>query len=160
MLERLIDEELLVQRGLELGMAQSDGAVRNAIVNSLIASVTAEADAASPTDEELEQHLADNADRFSFVDKVAVEGWQTDDERLRSVLQRICATDGEPVVTDAIRTIPDLPAALMPIEILRDYLGPGYRSCNYRNAYWQQCGICETWTVDRCTCTEKRVSRR
>lgn len=124
MLERLIDEELLVQRGLELGMAQSDGAVRNAIVNSLVASVTAEADAASPADEELEKHLADNTDRFSFIDKVAVEGWQTDDE---AIAQRFVATlrdGGEPVTSETIRTIPDLPAAIMSIEILRDYLGP------------------------------------
>jgi len=125
MLERLIDEELLVQRGLELGMAQSDGAVRNAIVNSLIASVTAEADAASPADADLEKHLADNADRFSFVDKVAVEGWQSDDEAIAQKFASKLRDTGEPFATDAIRTIPDLPAVLMPIEILRDYLGPG-----------------------------------
>lgn len=125
MLERLIDEELLVQRGLELGMAQSDGAVRNAIVDSLIASVTAEADAASPTDEELEKHLMDNADRFSFVDKIAVEGWQSDNESVAQGFAVTLRSSGEPVITDAIRAIPDLPAALMPIEFLGDYLGPG-----------------------------------
>ncbi|RLA33373.1 MAG: hypothetical protein DRR11_05620 [Gammaproteobacteria bacterium] len=125
LLERLIDEELLVQRGLDLGMAQSDGEVRNAIANSLIASVTAEADAASPSDEELEQYLADHADRFSFIAKVAVEGWQTDDEAVAQEFISGLRDNGEPVIIDAIRTIPDLPAALMPIEILRDYLGPG-----------------------------------
>lgn len=125
MLERLIEEELLVQRGLELGMARSDGAVRNAIVNSLIASVTGEADAENPTDEQLEQHLADNADRFSFVDKVAVEGWQSDDEAVAQGFVTTLRDTDEPVTTDEIRKIPDLPAALMPIENLRDYLGPG-----------------------------------
>jgi hypothetical protein len=125
LLERLIDEELLVQRGLELGMAQSDGEVRNAIANSLIASVTAEADAASPGDAELEQHLADNADRFSFVAKIAVEGWQTDDEAVAQNFVNGLRDNGKAVTTAVIRVIPDLPAALMPIEILRDYLGPG-----------------------------------
>jgi hypothetical protein len=125
LLERLIDEELLVQRGLDLGMAQSDGEVRNAIANSLIASVTAEADAASPGDAELEQHLVDNADRFSFVAKVAVEGWQTDDEAVAQNFVNGLRDSGEAVTTAAIHVIPDLPAALMPIEILRDYLGPG-----------------------------------
>jgi len=125
MLERLIEEELLVQRGLELGMARSDGAVRNAIVNSLIASVTGEADAANPTDEQLEQHLADNAARFSFVDKVAVEGWQSDDEAVAQGFATMLRDTNDPVTTDEIRKIPDLPAALMPIENLRDYLGPG-----------------------------------
>lgn len=125
LLERLIDEELLVQRGLELGMAQSDGEVRNAIANSLIASVTAEADAASPGDAELEQHLADNADRFSFVAKIAVEGWQTDDEVVAQNFVNGLRGSGKAEMNTAIRAIPDLPAALMPIEILRDYLGPG-----------------------------------
>jgi len=124
MLERLIDDELLVQRGLELGMTQSDGAVRNAIINSLVASVTAEADAASPTDEELEKHLADNADRFSFVDKVAIEGWQTDDETIAQRFVAKLRDDGEPVTSETISVIPDLPVAIMSIEILRDYLGP------------------------------------
>lgn len=123
-LERLIDEELLVQRGLELGMARSDGAVRNAIVNSLVASVTAEADAASPTDEELEQHLAENADRFSFVDKVAIEGWHTDDEAIAQRFVTALRDGDQPVTGEEIRTIPDLPAAIMSIEVLRDYLGP------------------------------------
>ena len=125
MLERLIDDELLVQRGLELGMAQSDGAVRNAIVNSLIASVTAEADAASPADEELEKYLADNADRFSFIENIAVEGWQTDDESVAQGFATTLRDSGEPVITEAIRAIADLPAALMPIKTLGDYLGPG-----------------------------------
>jgi len=125
LLERLIDEELLVQRGLELGMAQSDGEVRNAIANSLIASVTAEADAANPSDEELEKHLADNANRFSYVAKVAVEGWQTDDEAVAQHFVAGLRDNGESVTTDAIHAIPDLPAALMPIEVLGDYLGPG-----------------------------------
>ncbi len=75
-LQRLVDDELLVQRGLELGMARSDSAVRNAIIDSLIASVTAEADAASPGDEELQQYLSENADRFSFVESLSVAAWQ------------------------------------------------------------------------------------
>jgi len=125
LLQRLLDEELLIQRGLELGMAQSDGAVRNAIVESLVASITAEADAASPTDAELENYLADNAERFSFVAKVAVEGWQTDDQSVAQDFVTTLRDSHEPVTTDAIRAIVDLPNALLPVEILADYLGPG-----------------------------------
>ena len=73
MLQRLIDAELLIQRGVELGMTQSDTAVRQAIIDSLIASVTAEADAASPTEDELTQYLADNAERFSYISKVSAQ---------------------------------------------------------------------------------------
>ena len=80
LLQQLVENELLVQRALELGMVRSDTAVRNAMVDSLVASITAEADSASPTDEELERYLAGNAERFSFVASLSVVAWQTDDE--------------------------------------------------------------------------------
>lgn len=124
-LQRLVDDELLVQRGLELGMAQSDSAVRNAIVNSMIASVTAEADAASPDDEELRQYLADNSDRFSFVDSVSVAAWRTDDEAVAQSFITALRDDGTVATSDDIGPVPDLPPGLMPVELLRDYLGPG-----------------------------------
>jgi hypothetical protein len=125
LLQRLVDDELLVQRALELGMVRSDTAVRNAMVDSLIASVTAEADAASPTDEELERYLADNTERFSFVASVAVAAWQTDDESIAQSFITSLRNDGEVAISDLIAAIPDLPPGLMAIEILRDYLGPG-----------------------------------
>ena len=125
LLQRLVEDELLVQRGLELGMARSDTGVRNAIVDSLIASITAEADAASPTDQELEQYLAENADRFSFVASVSVGAWQTDDESIAQSFITSLRNDGEAMVSDLIEPIPDLPPGLMAVEILRDYLGPG-----------------------------------
>jgi len=125
LLQRLIDEELLIQRGVELGMTQSDAAVRQAMIESLIASVTAEADAASPTDEELAQYLADNPDRFSYISKVSAEAWQTDDE---SIAQNFVATlraDDVAATNEDIQAMPDLPPGLMSLEILSTYLGPG-----------------------------------
>jgi hypothetical protein len=124
-LQRLVDDELLVQRGLELGMAQSDSAVRNSIIDSLIASVTAEADAASPDDEELQQYLSENADRFSFVASLSVAAWQTNDEAVAQSFVSALRNDGSITTSDTIGPIPDLPPSLMPIEVLRDFLGPG-----------------------------------
>jgi len=125
LLQRLVEDELLVQRGLELGMVRSDTAVRNAIVDSLVASITAEADAASPTDEELEQYLADNADRFRYTASVSVLAWQTDDESIAQSFVAALRNDGDTVTSDFIRQIPDLPSGLLAVDILRDYLGPG-----------------------------------
>ncbi len=124
-LQRLVDDELLVQRGLELGMAQSDNAVRNAIIDSLIASVTAEADAASPGDEELQQYLSENADRFSFVAKLSVAAWQSNDEAVAQSFVNALRNDSSTTTSDTIGPIPDLPPGLMPVEVLRDFLGPG-----------------------------------
>lgn len=124
LLERLIDDELLVQRGVELGMTQSDTEVRRAIVNSLVASITAEADAASPTDDELLAHLEKNADRFSYTSELAVEAWVSDDEaRAQEFVAALRAGD-ETTTDDKIRAMPDLPTEQLSIELIRDYLGP------------------------------------
>lgn len=124
-LQRLVDDELLVQRGIELGMAESDLSVRAAIINSLVASVTAEADAANPSDEELEQYLADNAERFSYVASISVAAWQSDDEELAQFFVTSLRNDGSVLLSDAIGPLPDLPEGLTPVEQLRDHLGPG-----------------------------------
>lgn len=124
-LQRLVDDELLVQRGLELGMAQSDSTVRNAIVDSLIASVTAEADAASPGDEELQQYLSDNADRFSYTASLSVAAWQTNDDAVAQSFVTELRNGSNVTTSDAIDPVPDLPPGLMQVELLRDYLGPG-----------------------------------
>lgn len=124
-LQRLVEDELLVQRGIELGMAQSDLTVRNAMIDSLIASVTAEADAASPSDAELQRYLAENADRFSYTSSLSVAAWQTDDESVAQAFVTALRDDGVAATSDVIGAIPDLPPGLVPLEILRDYLGPG-----------------------------------
>ena len=124
-LQRLVEDELLVQRGLELGMAQSESAVRNAIIDSLIASVTGEADAASPGDEELQQYLADNADRFSYTASLSVAAWQTNDDAIAQSFVTELRNGSNVTASDAIDPVPDLPPGLMPVELLRDYLGPG-----------------------------------
>lgn len=125
LLQRLVEDELLVQRGIELGMAQSDITVRSAMIDSLIASVTAEADAASPSDSELKKYLADNAERFSYTSSLSVAAWQTDDESVAQTFITALRDDGIAVTTDVIVPIPDLPPGLAPLEILREYLGPG-----------------------------------
>jgi len=124
-LQRLIDEELLIQRGVALGMTQSDASVRQAVIDSLIASVTAEADAASPTDDELAQYLADHADRFSYVAKVSARAWQTDDESAAQLFIAALRADDSAVPQDGVQPMPDLPSGLMSLEILGTYLGPG-----------------------------------
>ena len=125
LIDGLINEELLLQRGIELGMAESDSAVRTAIIDSLVASITAEADAADPSEQVLEQHLRDNSQRFSYVARISVDGWQTDDETLEQTFASDLRDTPEMPSIDGIDAIPDLPAGLIPVETLGDHLGPG-----------------------------------
>ncbi len=123
-LDRLVEDELLVQRGVELGMTESDSEVRAAILNSLVASVTAEADAANPDDETLRQHLADHADRFSYTARLSVDVWETDVEpTAQAFVSALRAGEATPEL-DGIRRMPDVPSGMLPAELLRDYLGP------------------------------------
>lgn len=125
LLDNLVDEELLLQRGLALGMAQSDVTVRTAIINSLVASVTAEADAATPSDEELSAYLVDNADRFSFTSSIAIDGWQTDDEPVAQAFVAELRETGNAPTMASISEMTELPDDLVAIEVVRDVLGPG-----------------------------------
>lgn len=63
-LDRLIDEELLLQRGLALDLPRYERSARRAIVSAVVAAVTADAEATAPDDAELERFLATEPDRF------------------------------------------------------------------------------------------------
>lgn len=122
-LQRLIEEELLVQRGLSLGMARSENDVRAAIVQSLIASVTAEADAASPDDATLRKHLNEYPERFSFSAALSVDVWTAPDES--SATEFLLELGTGNTNSDAARRLPTVPTGPLPLNKLRDYLGPG-----------------------------------
>ena len=124
LLQRLIDDELLVQRGVELGMTETDPAVRAAIINSIVASITAEADAADPTDEELNEYLETNPERFSYTSKLHVEAWETEFEELAQELVSALRDGGSLPDAADITLMPDLPPGLLETDMLRNYLGP------------------------------------
>ncbi len=63
-LDRLIEEELLVQRGLELGFVRYDRRVRADLTRAVIDSVVSEVEDAAPTEEELHAFFAANRSFF------------------------------------------------------------------------------------------------
>jgi len=124
MLMQLVEEELLVQRGIELGMPKSETTVRAAIMQSLIASVTAEADATDPDDAALEAYLQEHADRYTMASAFAVDAWIADDEwQAQDFLARLRRDDAADD-NDAVRRVPGLPIGLIAVERLRMFVGP------------------------------------
>ncbi len=104
-LDRLIDEELLVQHGVALGLIEQDRRLRGQLVSDVIAAAAAQA--AQPEDEaELRRFFAEHRDFF------------TPPGRLRVAAYRLGA-DGERAPFS-----PPLPDALLPPAKLRGYLGP------------------------------------
>ena len=122
-LQRLVEEELLVQRGLSLGMARSENDVRGAIVQSLVASVTAEADAAIPDEARLQEYFDSNPERFSYSASLAVDAWSADDEASAKLL--LAQLQNGDADTGLARRLPAMPAGPLTLTKLRDYLGPG-----------------------------------
>ena len=131
--DRLIDEELLLQRGLELGLAHSDHKVRADIVAAVIATAESSASSAEPTPEEIAKFYAENGEMFQVTArarlrqlffrrpnrdeaaKIAAEATR----RLRAgePFEKVHASLGDPEVSP-------IPDALLPPSKLVDYVGP------------------------------------
>ena len=93
-LERLIEEELLVQHGVDLGLAETDFAARRALVQSVLALAVAERTGSEPSDYELRRFYRENAGFFApaprFSASVVFLGAasRADAEQVRAALAR------------------------------------------------------------------------
>ena len=126
-LERIIEEELLVQRGLEVGLVDSDRRTRAAIVEAMISMTTADAESKQPTKEDIENFYENNRAYFSGSASLRVQQWVvTDQDSAEQLRQRL--NDGEDV--SELREKVSMPAvmnppnALLPLAKLREYIGP------------------------------------
>jgi parvulin-like peptidyl-prolyl isomerase len=135
-LDRLIDEELLVQRALELGITRSDSKVRKDLATAVIDSVVAEAGDAQPTDDQLRAFYAQHRDFFAGPARLRArqmfcrvrhgEGEAAAQMRAQQVTQRLRAGEDFVEVREALGDpeIIALPDALLPLAKLVDYVGP------------------------------------
>jgi parvulin-like peptidyl-prolyl isomerase len=135
-LDRLVEEELLVQRGLELGLATSDRRVRADIVQAMIRSAVVESEAEEPSERELAEFYAAEREFFASAGRVriaqlfvrvhgaaedaAARGRAEDARRLLASghpLAEVRASHG----SEEVSAVPD---ALLPPAKLREYVGP------------------------------------
>ena len=135
LLERMIDEELLFQRGLELGLARHEPTARRSIVSALIASIASDAEADEPDEAALRAFHTESRERFTRPGRLSVEvafvsarGRAENEsyERASEIARRARAGEPLPDVASALGDVPTapLPAGLLPVETLRQYLGP------------------------------------
>lgn len=126
-LERMIDEELLVQQALALGLANADRRVRGELVSSLVDSVVSEADAEPPSEAEVEQHYRENAAFFARPGHLRVETlFFSVRDRAAAARAQLASGAGREAVAAAWAdpAVVEVPAVLLPRTKLRDYLGP------------------------------------
>ena len=134
-LDRLIDEELLVQRGVQLGFMRKDARVRKDLTAAVIDSVVFEPQDVQPKDNELQAFYDEHREFFTGPGRLRV--WQiwcrvTDTDgkhpldRAQQAANRLRA--GEPFATVRAALgdpeLAPLPDVLLPAEKLADYLGP------------------------------------
>jgi parvulin-like peptidyl-prolyl cis-trans isomerase-like protein/SurA-like protein len=135
-LDRMIDEELLVQRGVELGLVESDRRIRADITQAMIQSIVVETEDEKPAEGELRRFYEEQAGFFTQPGRVrAAQVFfrvrsPGDEaalmEKATEAQQRLLA--GAPL--EQVRgelgdeEISPIPDALLPPAKLREYVGP------------------------------------
>ena len=134
-LDRLIEEELLVQHALALGLARSDRRVRADLVSAVLGSLAAASDGYQPDDAEVRAFYERNRDYFAGPGRlwvrqvfVADDGGGEDAARERAERAAVRLRAGEPL--ERVRAelgspeVAPIPDVLLPPAKLREYLGP------------------------------------
>jgi len=125
-LDRLIEEELLVQRGVELQLMERDARVRADLSAAVIDLLVARGEQqAAPSDAELQRYYGDNPHRFvspplQQVEQRCVYG---DDAAARAAQVRDRWRAGEDVAELIDEPAAPVPAGWLPAAKLREYVG-------------------------------------
>ncbi len=140
LLERLIEEELLVQRGTELGMIESDNVVRNTIVKAMIKTIRIDTASEDISTEKLISFYEDNSDFFKSSERFQIRqisfhaGSDIPDKTFEKTLNKAqrayeALTKGHPFKSVKNRygdqSIIEVPDSLLPAGKVREYLGTG-----------------------------------
>jgi hypothetical protein len=135
-LDRLIDQELLVQRAAELGLDRSDRMVRNTLLSAMVQSVLAGAPPPDPSPEAIEAFYRENSGYFARTGRVRLRAMTvpvaspaeetTAWEAAESAVARLRMGEAFDAVDAELGAPPvaPLPDAMLPPVQLINYLGP------------------------------------
>ncbi len=139
-LDRMIDEELLIQRAVDLGLIQLDRKVRADLTSSVIALVVNDVKDVEPSTDELEVFFAENKGYFTRPGRLRarqiffrvtpvdpqVPPAAPAQERAQRARARLVAGDDYGAVKAQLGDfeISQIPDAMLPAAKLREYLGP------------------------------------
>jgi parvulin-like peptidyl-prolyl isomerase len=130
-LDRLVDEELLVRRGLDLGLGTSDLAVRKALVDAMVQFASAEAAGREPDDAELRRFYSERPGLVQSGPelRVRVVSFPSRDEArvaaMRAALHQ--RRDFEASARASGAEAVYVPDTLLPAAKIADYAGPSVR---------------------------------
>jgi hypothetical protein len=130
-LNRLIDEELLIMRGIELGLHEISPQIRKTIAAAVIAQLAAEAEAATANEATLRQLYESDSEYFTTSARYHVRWWylpgtgpETERKALAAYQQLSSSTPLEAVIpATGLERETMLPDELLPLNKLSDYMG-------------------------------------
>ena len=130
-LKRIIEEELLVQRGIELGFPETAPGIRKALAAAVITQVITEAEALAPSSEELRAFYDGDANFFTQTERLQVRWLRTTGtvptmEQKQAVHGSLISTCHINDMTQPMNfdVVSELPNKLLPLTKLMDYMGP------------------------------------
>lgn len=134
-LQRLIDEQLLLQYGLDLGLAKDNPTVRKPLVQAVMGLVRANATAEQPREETLRVWYEDNPEMFATAGQRHIRYYRVNQLQLNKQQLQANAEAARQALqlqgqfTDAqlqqwqLERVDYVPDSLLPVNKLRDYLG-------------------------------------
>ena len=130
-LERMIEEELLIQRAKDLGMMSTNTMIRGTIVQQMINMIIAENSLELIEPTELKKFYKENKTFFTSADRLRVKQIYFAEEKGKSFDRAMEAykelAEGESlekVIKDSDESILQVPDTLMNLSKLREYIGP------------------------------------
>jgi hypothetical protein len=131
-LQRLIDEELLVQRGVELGLAENAPTIRKAVAAEVISHVVTATRATPPDEATLREFYASASAYFSSPGRLRLHWWMQKSSSLEiealawETIHGLQRGDEPQVLLRqyGFERVADFPDSLLPMNKLLDYIGP------------------------------------
>jgi len=143
-LDRLIEEELLVQRGIEIGLLDGDATVRKTVAVAVIEFVLAQGGSDALSETSLRTYYEENKQLFAPANRLQVAqifipyGDSPDDATVIAQLDKVRAAlrRGDDFAATALalgtEILPPLPRVMLTPAKMTDYLGPDLASAAAR----------------------------
>jgi parvulin-like peptidyl-prolyl isomerase len=132
-LNRMIEEKLIIERGLDIGLAQSDPNIRKLITSAMIQTITADASTRQADEQTLRDFYQQNQAYFSLPSRLHLQRmiFRSDDQahalaQAKKAYQQLAAGEDfqsvkQQLASPEVLTIPNSP---LPPNKLRQYIGP------------------------------------
>ena len=131
--DRLIDEQLLLQRGIDLDLHQTSNPIRKLIVNSMIDSILSENNDFLIKEDDLKKFYNDNISFFLPSKELRLKlifvkfrSQEEDEKKLDKIRERLINGDDFDIVSkeEGDAYLPELPDTFLPERKLKDYIDP------------------------------------